>query len=147
MTDYTFMQSGFDNLESNDIAENVSAIIAYFAENSLKTSATYVKHAKRNGITKMDIKKAMQLEVFLFSKRKNLTEEVLQIKNKLKEYDSDSDEDVDDLIIPDEELDEFKNSSCSCVLCKTLNCIEIKWSNFNPTEPMQKLLKKHIDAI
>tara|TARA_Y100000816_G_C25999494_1_gene522190 strand:- start:404 stop:844 length:441 start_codon:yes stop_codon:yes gene_type:complete len=146
MTDYTFMQSGFDNLESNDIVENVSAIISYFAENSLKTSATYVKHAKRNGITKMDIKKAMQLEVFLFSKRKNLTEEVLQIKNKLKEYDSD-DEDLDDLIIPDEELDEFQNSSCSCVLCKTLNNIEIKWSKFNPTEPMQKLLKKHIDAI
>lgn len=147
MSDYSFMKSGFDNSPPENIVENVSAIISYFAENALKTAATYIKHAKRNGITKIDIKKAMQLEVFIFSERDNLTENVLKVKKQLKEYDSDEDDELNDLIIPDEELDQFKNSNCKCILCNTLNTIEDKWDKFNPTEPMQKLLKKHIDAI
>ena len=32
-------------------------------------------------------------------------------------------------------------------MCTTLNTIEDKWETFNPIEPMQVLLKKHIDAI
>jgi hypothetical protein len=148
MSDYSFMKSGFDNTSSPDyIVENVSAIISFFAENALKTAATYIKHTKRNGITKIDLKKAMQLEAFIFSERENLTENVLKVKNELKNYDYDDEEDLDELIIPDEELDTFKNSECTCAICTTLNNIEDKWSQFNPTLPMQKLLKKHIDAI
>lgn len=147
MSDYSFMKSGFDNFPPENIIENVSAIISYFAENALKTAATYIKHAKRNGITKTDIKKAMQLEVFIFSERDNLTDNVLKVKKALKEYDSDEDDELNDLIIPDEDLNKFKKSKCKCLMCTTLNTIEDKWDKFNPTEPMQKLLKKHIDAI
>ena len=71
MSDYSFMKSGFDNSPPENIVENVSAIISYFAENALKTAATYIKHAKRNGITKTDIKKVCNWK-FLFFLRETI---------------------------------------------------------------------------
>ena len=61
--------------------------------------------------------------------------------------DFDEDEDIEDLLIDDDELDEFEYSKCDCLLCKTLNTIEVKWTNWKPTSKMEQILKKHIDAI
>ena len=150
MTDYSFMKSGFDNLDDPDkLVENVSAIISCFAEKSISTASMYIKHAKRNGITKEDIKKAMQLETFVFMKRENICEEILKIKEELQteNYDFDEDENIEDVLIDDDELDKFEYSKCDCVLCKTLNTIEVKWTNWKPTSKMERIIKKNIDAI
>ena len=59
MSDYSFMRSGFDNLNhgNNELMENMAAIVTAFTENALKTSAKYVEHSGRNVITTEDIKR------------------------------------------------------------------------------------------
>ena len=48
MADYSFMKSGFDNLESKDeTLENIGSLVMVFMENAMK-SDIYVKHAKEN---------------------------------------------------------------------------------------------------
>ena len=48
MADYSFMKSGFDNLESKDeTLENIGSLVMVFMENAMKSADIYVKHAKK----------------------------------------------------------------------------------------------------
>ena len=50
--DYSFMRSGFDNLETkDDTLENVGSVVMAFMQNGMTNSDVYVKHAKRKEIT------------------------------------------------------------------------------------------------
>ena len=46
------------------------------------------------------------------------------LKSKLL-LPEDENDDLDDIIIPDDELNPFKCSSCECALCKCINNIKI----------------------
>lgn len=150
MSDYSFMQSGFNNVhETDDTGENIIALISLFLENAIKTSATYTEHSKRNGITKEDIKRCMMLEIFLFTKRDNTLSQLENIKNEIKNETSDEDDDfnLDDITIPEDELNPFHLSTCECGLCKCLNNIYDRWENWAPSSPMEQIFKKHIEAM
>ncbi len=150
MSDYSFMKSGFDNVQQNDDTnENIIALISLFLENAIKTSATYTQHSKRNGITKEDIKRCMMLEIFLFTKRDDTLSQLENIKNEIKNetFESDDDFDIDDITIPEEELIPFHLSSCHCGLCKCLNNIYERWEKWTPSSPMEQIFKKHIDTM
>ena len=53
MSDYTFMKSGFDNVQDTvseeEAKQNAVALIVAFAEGAIKTAGKYVTHAKRKG--------------------------------------------------------------------------------------------------
>lgn len=140
------MKTGFNNVidDSNDKL-NIISTICLFTENALKTAALYVEHSKRNGITKKDIKKSLMLEVFLFGKRGNEFNEIIKIKQELQNA-YDSDDDINELL-DDNDIEPFKNSDCSCAMCKQLNNIEQVWNNFEPKTELDKIMKKHIDEM
>jgi hypothetical protein len=147
MTDYSFMKSGFNNLVQSDeeLMQNVTSLIVCFSENALKTASKYVEHAKRRNISSEDIKRCFMFELFAFSKRPNLKENIENIKREL--YSEELDELEDDDVEIGEEEDDFCLSECDCVLCKYINTIYDKWENFQPKSRMEKILKKHIDSI
>jgi hypothetical protein len=152
--DYSFMKSGFDltggGPSNNDQEQDIVAMVALFGENALRTSAIYTKHAERTVVTAQDIKRAMMMEVFIYTKRPDILEKLKTIKEEL--FPTNDDESSDE-----EESDEecgycmcehaFKESKCSCALCKCLNTIHERWVEWEPTAVVETILKKHIDAI
>ena len=147
MTDYTFMKSGHDNLISNELSEeqqNMISIIIGFTENAMKTAAKYTTHAGRNVVLPEDIKRSMMLEMFIFNKRENIVEQLEDIRKEIFEDSSDDEE----IIMDDpEEIPEFCESACECVMCQTINNIRTAWETFIPNSRLEFLLKNYIDKM
>ena len=161
---YDFMKSGFNNLvqDNSDIQElqkNIATLVCYFAKNALKAAGLYVSHSSRSIVVEQDIKKAMKLEVFLYENHPNMVEELKEVKQKICEenmVETMVETIVEDGIIENETTDdaityeepkEYCNSECKCYLCKTLNNIDERWSSWEPTNPIEEILKKHIDSM
>lgn len=161
MTDFTFMKSGFDNLENNDrekTLQNVSSIMVHFTENALNTANIYTKHAGRKIVSIEDIKRSMMLEIFFFQKRGGIADKINKIRKDLFENMSDdSDSDCDDIneIIKNEyeegeydgDEDNFTESTCECSLCNCINNIYERWENWEPETPIQLILKNRITEM
>ena len=163
--DFSFMKSGFNNLQSQEenekIQQNIVGTIVHFTENALKTAGFYTKHSGRNIITKEDIKRCFMLEVFLFYNRQNLVENIEKVIKELysssdeeggEEKEEDFEEDIDDIeeneIVFEEDIEAtFKLSECKCALCTSLNNIKEKWESWTPETPIQQVLQKHINSI
>ena len=63
MSDFSFMRSGFDNVQDavdeEEMKKNVVSIIVKFAEGAMKTAAKYVNHSsERNMVLPEDLKRA-----------------------------------------------------------------------------------------
>lgn len=157
--DFSFMKSGFNNIQSNEeneeMEKNVVGTIVHFTENALKTAGFYVKHSGRKIITREDIKRSFMLEVFLFYNRQNLTENIEKIVQELYEDDSSEeegeektdDEETNEIIFEEDIEGTFELSKCKCALCKSLNNIDEKWSSWIPETPIQNILQKHINNM
>ena len=149
--DFSFMKSGFDPTadveDMEEFKKNVSSLIVAFGENAMRTGAKYVSHSKRNVITVEDLKRAMMLEMFLFSNRPGIIEKAKKIKEEIynEDEDEDEDEDVSDFI--SNKKTKFELNTCDCALCTCINTIPSKWERWTPTTPYEKMLKKHIDSI
>lgn len=146
-TDYSFMKSGFDNLDNSreEAMKNATALMVHFMENALQTASVYSNHAKRRDIVSEDIKRSLMLEVFFFQKRDNLEDKINQVKQELYYGDSDSDEDEE---IPENtivENNEFIESNCKCPLCTCINNIYTRWESWTPETHMHNVLKEKLD--
>ena len=151
MTDYSFMKSGFDNLESkDDTLENIGSLVMVFMENAMKSADIYVRHAKRKQITPEDIKRAVMLEVFFMKQRPNMLEQCEEMKKTIQEIIKDEEENGEEMIIGEEEEEEdeeFTESKCQCAMCNCFNTIYTRWENFTPEQPMEIILSKHISSM
>ena len=148
MSDYSFMRSGFDNLNhgNNELIENMSAIVTAFTENAINTAAKYVEHCGRNIITTEDIKRGLILEMYLFKARNDNIQHIEEIKRVLfEETDEEEEEIIND--IDEAQENEFAESSCECLLCYEINNIYNKWINFQPSTRIEEILKRHINSI
>ena len=116
-------------------------------KNALRSAGLYTIHANRKIVTPKDIKLAMMLEVFIYTKRPDFIDKCKQIKQKLYENDNMNDEeDIEEEFITND-IEEYKESSCECVLCKSINDISPKWDSWNPQNKVEEILKKHINNI
>jgi hypothetical protein len=151
MADYSFMKSGFDNLENgdDDMLENVASIVMVFMENAIRSADIYIKHANRKEITPEDIKRALMLEVFFMKNRPNLMEQCEDMRQKIQEIIEEEEANEEEIIIGEEPRDdeEFSESQCECPMCSCFNTIYSRWENFTPELPMEKILAKHISNM
>lgn len=151
MADYSFMKSGFDNLESKDeTLENIGSLVMVFMENAMKSADIYVRHAKRNQITPEDIKRALMLEVFFMKQRPNMLEQCEEMKKTIQEIIKDEEENGEELFIDGEEEEEeeaFTESKCQCAMCNCFNTIYTRWENFTPEQPLEIIMAKHISSM
>ena len=145
MNDYSFMKSGFNNLaeDNTDYIQNLSSIMVAFTENAVETASKYIKHCKRNHITSEDLKRGLMMELFVFSQRENLFEQVETIKKYL--YEEESDEDEEEVEVGDS--DEFSESKCNCIMCQYVNNIYTHWESYTPKSQIEEIIKTHINNI
>lgn len=154
MSDFSFMRSGFDNVQDavddEEMKKNVVSIIVKFAEGAMKTAAKYANHRDgQNVVLPEDIKRAMMLEMFLFKHRENLAEEVEALKEELFNEESDDDAFLEDMPLEDsdDEEIEFTESECTCAICRTMNNMYNMWETLEINSPYEALLKQHIENI
>ena len=147
MADYSFMKSGFNNLaeDNSDYIQNLSSIMVAFTENAIKTASKYVKHCKRSHITSEDLKRGLMMELFVFSQRENLFEQVESIKKYLYEQEE-SDEEKDE-VMEVEDGDDFEQSACNCMMCQYINNIYSHWESYTPKSQIEEIIKNHINNI
>ena len=144
-----------NNLEREEIEINVTSMVMTFMSYAMKTSAMYVEHSKRKVITVRDIKRAMMLEVFLYFNRDDLEENLMEwrrdIIQDLQAQDDDTESEQEDET--EDETEEYPETSisdeekCDCDLCQRINGIDEYWQTYNPTDPLGKILKEHIDQM
>ena len=144
-----------NNLEREEIEINVTSMVMTFMSYAMKTSAMYVEHSKRKVITVRDIKRAMMLEVFLYFNREDLEENLMEwrrdIIQDLQAQDDDTESEQEDET-EDETEEETETcisdeEKCDCDLCQRINGIDEYWQTYNPTDPLGKILKEHIDQM
>ena len=150
--DFSFMKSGFDITASNikvddELIKNVTALLVTYMDGAIRTAAVYLSHGSRKVITPEDIKRAMMFEIFFIDKRPDLLEKAKKIRKELFEDDSDDEEDDDNIIVDEEESDKFVVNACDCVLCKSVNSIYERWEMWEPSSPLEELLKKNINKM
>ena len=146
-----------NNLEREEIEINVTSMIMTFMSYAMKTSAMYVEHNKKNLITVRDIKRAMMLELFLYFNREDLQETVmewrrdiiqdLQAQDDDTESESEQEEDTEEETEEETETCISDEEKCDCDLCQRINGIDEYWQTYNPTDPLGKILKEHIDQM
>ena len=154
MSDYSFMRSGFDNIQDavdeEEMKKNIVAIIVKFSEGAMRTAAKYVSHSQtRNVVTPEDLKRGMMLEMFLFKHRNNLLHEVEVLKEELFNEDDEDDEgeygyDGDS---DDDEPVEFSENACTCPICNSIKNIYTTWASLEPSSTYESLLKQHIESM
>ena len=145
------MKTGFNLLENNDQEEtekDIVSLVTLFGKNALETAAKYVTHGKRTQVTLTDIRRAMMFEVFAFTKRPDLKEKATEMREEIFSQGDGFDEYFEEeFIVPNDEEEDFANSSCVCALCTYLNMIENKWKTWKPDNALDHILKKHIDDM
>ena len=154
-SDYSFMKSGFNilnqpNTTTEELTKNVTALVLTFCNNALESSSKYVTHSNRTIVTKKDLKLCLMVETFKFLKRNDTLEKAEQMKSKIEdgsifEDEYDESEDEEEVINDLTEEEEFKYSNCKCNDCIFINNIEVIWSKWKPSTPLDILLKKSID--
>jgi len=165
MSDYSFMKSGLGNSSSSkpsltiEDIENIEILLSLFISNAITTASKYVTHCGRNGVSKLDIQYALKYEVFEFLNRSTMLDDIKQATEDYNQYiesldSSDEEEESDELdgiIIPDEEVDEFKRIEPSLVDDDNKEFIENlhkhydNWESWVPDTPLNKILKNAID--
>ena len=149
-----------NNLEKEEIEINVTSMVMTFMSYAMKTSAMYVEHSKRKVITVRDIKRAMMLEVFLYFNRDDLEENLMEWRRDiiqdlqaqdLQTQDDETEDEIEDETEDDTEEDPeiciSDEEKCDCDLCQRINGIDEYWQTYNPTDPLGKILKEHIDQM
>ena len=148
-TDFSFMKTGAnltDDGLTTDYKQTVVSMLTLFCENALNGGALYTKHANRKGITPEDIKRAMMLEVFVYTKRPDTLAQVETIRKELFSQEEEDEEESEDEgeCFPEQP---FTESECESALCHCLNTVYERWAMWEPQTQIEILLKKHIDAI
>ena len=147
-TDFSFMKTGAnltDDGLTTDYKQTVVSMLTLFCENALNGGALYTKHANRKAITPEDIKRAMMLEVFVYTKRPDTLAQVETIRKELFSQEEEEKESEDEgECFPEQP---FTESECECALCHCLNTVYERWAMWEPQTQIEILLKKHIDAI
>lgn len=158
MTDFSFMKTGFDNVQNNidkeELKKNIVSLVLTLSQNALKTASTYIMHTKRNAVTPEDLKRAMMLEMFFYKNRPDLLENAEKIKSEIFDsgYEEDCEDEEDDeqnenIVLDDEDVDAFTESTCNCALCKCLNTVYERWDKWKPASEYEELFKKHIEQM
>ena len=156
MEDYSFMKTGFTNVENsnqtNQVNDNLFNILELFTSNSIKNSARFVELCNRNGITAQDMKYGIIYEVFEFFNR-NSNMDDLKIIEELQNNHDDSD-DEQEYILPDDELEEFKKININDIenqddkeFVEKLYNYYNNWDTWEPKTPIEKILKKSINKF
>lgn len=147
-TNYGFMKSGFNNLDESPLTTeeiaNLQAMVYSFMEKALITADKYVQHSGRTTITKRDIQLGLKSETFKFIQRPDFMNDIQRWRTILQEEDSG---DEVESSIDNRDFVPFSESTCACDDCVDFSNIDSRWSEWEPTNQIETILKNAIFSI
>ena len=145
------MKSGFNTLDqaplSEEMVENLYALVYAFMEKAISTADKYVNHSGRTTITKKDIKLGLKTETFKFLKRANFMEDIKRWQEIMAKEEDEEDLLEFESMVSNSEYVEFKKSECACGNCKFFNEIDEKWDAWEPHNQIELILKNAVLKI
>lgn len=123
--------------------EDIISLIGVFAEDAVMVAEIYTKHSNRTIITKKDMQMALQTRAYhsqTFWSLPNINQRLLEMKEFLKQPDSDSDYEIDTT----DETESITQNTCTCEVCSMMNNIEEDWKNFEPQDPYLLITKNAV---
>jgi len=163
-SDYNFMKAGRSTLIeppklSDSELESIDVLLSLFISNAMINSSTYVNYCGRNGVSTTDLVYGLRYEVFEFFSRPNLNNDIVQMTEDYRDMlDNESDDekgedDIDDLVIPDDQVEKFKRINADNINEENKLFIEKyhnyydTWDSWEPNTPLEIILKNGIDKI
>lgn len=161
-SDYNFLKSGRSTLIdpqklSGGELESINVLLSLFISNAMINSSNYVKYCGRNAVSTVDLVYGLRYEVFEFFSRPNLNNDIAQMTEDYRDMlgnKSDEDEiDIDDLVMPDDEVEEFNKIDSNIITEENKLFIEKFhhyydiWDSWEPNTPLEIILKTAIDKI
>ena len=145
------MKTGFNPIQESGVSGNehiglVVLLLMVFSQNVMDNACEYCHYAGRDTVTPTDMIYALKYEAFNFCKRKSIEEYLEEasfeeIEEEDVESESEDESDSDDNDITFLEADSDTNK-----FCKDVNEINEFWDNWTPTDPIEAILKKSVDA-
>jgi hypothetical protein len=159
------MRTGLLNEPSVDpqLLQKISNILTFFMEKAVVLSAQYAHAAGRNTLTSTDVKYALQYQSQHFN---GIIESEDDLESKLDQYqnetetESETDDDTDDESETESETDDDTDDDTDTddeeftrcddsedPLIQEMNRCHDQWEQWEPQDPLHKLLKKAVDQI
>ena len=165
--DYSFMKSGRSVLNepkklSQKEIEDIEIILSLFVSNAMLNASKYVEYCERNGVTKEDVIYGIRYEVFEFLKRPDLMQGIEEIKKEYYEQfneddeaeeDEEDEEDENSIIVPDEQIENFKRIDEGKINDENKDFINKihkyydSWDEWEPKTPIEKILYTSINKM
>lgn len=160
MSDYSFMKSGFTQIESNtinvDMMKKLVALVKTLMEDAVRSAEKFVISCGRKVIQAEDIAMALQYETHEFLLQGDALESKFQ-QNLQSEsthtYETDDEESEDDEASSDEENVETEEYSMA-LQSSDEELIQLhtkflkyhsEWDQWEPTDPITSFLKSSVD--
>lgn len=142
------MKTGFSIYDEpgidDDLREKSLTMLFLLIEKAFKTASTYVKAAHRFSVTQLDMKYALIYEAHVFFQRDSLEQE---FHDAYLNQSSSSDCDEDALEVTDETDEPFTRAVSDDPQIQQMNLYFDEWDSWNPSDPIQRILKKAIDQM
>lgn len=173
MEDYSFMKTGIMNsLDSMpDLKpEIVISAFVYLLELCVCDAALYSEHAKRGeNVLLNDITLSAKYNAIHFFTREDIELKCQEIMDEMNAYvedevdaeeevdadnevdaeeeDADNEVDAEEKEDADNEEEEWTQSECTCNVCSNLNSALESWEKWNPSDPLEIVMKEVIEQI
>ena len=165
MSNYNFLKTGHSLLEDDSTLDEgylkmITSLLKMFQEDSLITAGKYTIGCGRRNVTATDIKKALMFQAQNFFDQDGSFEERFE-KYMNEEEESEGEEESGEESEGEEESGEESGGEEESgeegendvedeelkLLVKNMDDIYKKWNEWNPTDPIQALIKKSIDSV
>ena len=146
------MKTGFSLTNDSNVSEGehiglVVLLLMVFSQNVMDNACEYCSHAGRDTVTPRDMIYALKYEAFNFCKRKSMMEYLDECKLEELDDDSEDDSEDEDEAEPSEADITFSEADSTInKFCKDVNEINEFWDNWTPTDEIEAILKKSVDA-
>ena len=142
------MKTGFSLIEpvkpDQDLLNKLNNLLLIFAEKSIILGAHYAKNAGRSNLSGIDTIYALQYLAHEFMDLEDL-QSCMKEKEDESEEDDDESESESESESDEMDNDEFTRASDEDKICKKMNHYHDTWSEWNPTDDIEVLLKNNID--
>lgn len=141
------MKTGFSNInEPTQVFDlnKIENLLLLFAQKSIILGAHYATCAGRNNLSGTDTIYALQYFAHEFMKIDSLEEDLKDLEESENESSESESSESD---IETEDNDYFTKAPDTDPFCKKMNEYHDNWNSWEPTNPIEIILKRNIDKI
>lgn len=142
--------------KTSALGKRLISTVFVLVDRAAKTAALYCTHAKRSQVTVDDVQLALKYHAMTFLAEEGFEElekDVASMEGLVDEFVNEqvtSEEVIDDMCDDDrssEESEEEEDSEfdCPCKICTGVRSTD--WNTWDPTDPAEQFIKKHVDEI